>query len=109
MQQLHPDMFIGDEEGAEKANERMLEVQEAYTELGGGQGAANSGSFYERIGGKARVDFSGKLEKESLAPLGKPRPEQVMDFDEGGWRVGVVPMATSVTQEFVTRNLVRSS
>ena len=69
MQQLHPDMFVGDEEGAAKANERMLEVQEAYGELGGGQGTGTSGSFYERIGGKARVDFSGKIEKEALKTL----------------------------------------
>lgn len=108
MQQLHPDMFIGDEKGAEKANERMLEVQEAYGELGGGQGSANQGSFYERIGGKARVDFSGALAKEALAPIGKPRPEQDVAYEKGGWRAGVIPMSTSITQEFVTRNLVRS-
>lgn len=109
MQQLHPDMFIGDEAGAAKASEQMHKVQEAYQELGGGQGSANAGSFYQRIGGKARVDFSGALSKEALAPLGKPRPEQEVPYDNGGWRVGVTPMATGVTQEFVTRNVVRSS
>jgi len=109
MQQLHPDMFIGDEAGAAKASEQMHKVQEAYQELGGGQGSANAGSFYQRIGGKARVDFSGALSKEALAPLGKPRPEQEVPYENGGWRVGVTPMATGVTQEFVTRNVVRSS
>ena len=79
MQELHPDKFIGDEEGAEAAKARMLDVQEAYAELGGGQGAG-SGSFYEKIGGKARVDFSGALPKEQLAPMGKPRDEQQQPF-----------------------------
>ena len=35
-------------------------MQEAYAELGGGQGT-DSGSFYSSIGGKARVGFSGAL------------------------------------------------
>ena len=46
-------------------------MQEAYATLGGGQGAG-TGSFYEAIGGKARVSFSGALGKEALAfTLGK--------------------------------------
>lgn len=108
MQALHPDSFIGDEEGAEAAKERMLEVQDAYAELGGGQGAG-SGSFYESIGGKARVSFSGPLAKEVLAPLGRPRVEQTTAYEEGGWRAGVMPMATDITREFITRNLARSA
>ena len=67
-----------------------------------------SGSFYASIGGKARVSFSGPLAKEALAPLGKPRAEMSKAFDKGGWRVGVTPMATKVTREFITRNLRRS-
>jgi len=107
MVELHPDTFIGDEEGAEAAKERMLEVQEAYAELGGGTGGS-SGSFYESIGGKARVDFSGALSKDALVPLGKQRPEQEAALEEGGWRVGVMPMMREITQEFVTRNLARA-
>ena len=41
MVELHPDTFIGDEEGAEAAKERMLEVHEAYAELGGGTGGSS--------------------------------------------------------------------
>jgi len=108
MQQLHPDSFVGDEEGAEEAKARMLDVQAAYGELGGGQGAG-SGSFYQRIGGKARVGFSGALPREALAPLGRRRAEQEAAYSKGGWRVGVMPMATSITQEFRSRNLLRAN
>ena len=38
-----------DEEGAKKANEQMLAVQEAYATLGGGMGTA-SGSWYAAVG-----------------------------------------------------------
>ena len=107
MMELHPDSFIGDEEGAEAAKERMLEVQSAYGELGGGQGAG-SGSFYESIGGKARVSFSGPLGKSALGPLGKSRPEQEAEFEAGGWRAGIYPMEPTVTREFVTRNTMRA-
>lgn len=99
--------FVGDEEGAATAQAQMLEVQEAYGELGGGQGASISGSFYESIGGKARTDFSGALAKERLAPLGKRRPEMEVPIEDGGWSAGVVPMTQSISQEFVTRNLMR--
>lgn len=107
MMELHPDRFVGDEEGAREAQERMLEVQEAYGELGGGTGGAH-GSFYQSIGGKARVSFEVAT-KADLAPLGKPRPEQSLPYESGGWRAGVVPMMTSVTREFVTRNLMRAT
>lgn len=107
MKSLHPDMFIGDEEGAEKANEQMLEVQNAYGTLGGGMGTA-SGSWYASVGGKERVDFSGPLTKEQLGALGKPRLAQEMKMTLGGWRAGVFPMEPSVTKEFVTRNILRS-
>ena len=108
MMDLHPDRFVGDEEGAAAAQERMLLVQEAYATLGGGQGAG-SGSFYEAIGGKARVSFSGALGKEALAPLGKARPEQSVPYEKGGWRVGITPMSTNVVREFISRNLMRAS
>ena len=107
MMELHPDRFVGDEEGAEAAQARMLDVQEAYAELGGGTGGG-TGSFYASIGGKARVGFSGALAKEALSPLGKARPEQALPFEAGGWRVGVTPMTVKLTREFVTRNLMRS-
>jgi hypothetical protein len=106
MLELHPDKFIGDDAGAEAAKERMLEVQDAYQELGGGQD--RSVSVYESIGGKARVDFSGTLQKAALAPLGKPRPEQEMAYAKGGWRVGIAPMIKDVAQEFVARNIAGS-
>jgi hypothetical protein len=80
-------------------------VQEAYAELGGGQGA--SGSFYASIGGKARVSFSGMLAKEALVPMGKPRAEQELPLDAGGWRAGIAPMSTPVLREFVMRNTMR--
>ena len=105
MMELPPDRFVGDEDGKAAAEAQMLEVQEAYAELGGGQGTSDS--FYASIGGKARVSFSGALAKDALTPLGKPRPAQELAFEEGGWRVGVAPMTTSVTREFVTRNLMR--
>ena len=108
MMDLHPDRFVGDEEGAAAAQERMLLVQEAYATLGGGQGAG-TGSFYEAIGGKARVSFSGALGKEALAPLGKVRPEQSVPYEKGGWRVGITPMSTNVVREFISRNLMRAS
>ena len=107
MMELHPDRFVGDEDGAKAAEQRMLEVQEAYAELGGGQGDA-SGSFYASIGGKARVSFE-QCPKESLAPLGKPRAAQTLPYEEGGWRAGIAPMATSITREFVARNLHRAT
>ena len=107
MMDLHPDRFVGDDEGAAAAEARMLEVQEAYAELGGGQGEG-SGSFYASIGGKARVGFSGLLAKEVLAPLGKPRPAMDQPYESGGWRVGISPMTTTITREFVTRNLQRT-
>ena len=107
MMDLHPDRFVGDDEGAAAAEARMLEVQEAYAELGGGQGAGE-GSFYASIGGKARVGFSGLLAKEVLAPLGKPRPAMDQPYETGGWRVGITPMTTKITREFVARNLQRA-
>jgi hypothetical protein len=107
MKSLHPDMFVGDEEGAEKANTQMLEVQNAYGVLGGGMGSA-SGSWYAAVGGKERVDFSGPLTKEQLGAIGKPRLAQEMKMSLGGWRAGVFPMEPSVTKEFVTRNILRS-
>lgn len=45
---------------------------------------------------------------QALAPLGRSRPEQQLDYDKGGWRAGVMPMTASITKEFVTRNLVRA-
>jgi len=106
MMELHPDRFVGDDEGAKAAQQKMLEVQEAYAELGGGQGPG-SGSFYASIGGKARVSFSGELPKDALAPLGKPREEMELPYEDGGWRVGVAPMTESIMREFVTRNAMR--
>ena len=58
-------------------------------------------------GGKARVDFSGAVEKSALGALGQERLGQTMDVASGGWRVGVYPMQTSVVQEFVMRNTNR--
>mmetsp|Transcript_29580 Transcript_29580/g.61942 ORF Transcript_29580/g.61942 Transcript_29580/m.61942 type:complete len:86 (+) Transcript_29580:95-352(+) len=84
----------------------MLEVQQAYGEMGGGQGAA-SGSWYASVGGKARVDFSGPLRKESLGPLGKERTAAVMSLELGGWRAAVYPFETSLSKEFITRNIAR--
>ena len=112
MLELHPDKFIGedgvaDEAGAEAAKEKMVAVQEAYGVLGGGQGVG-SGSFYAAIGGKGRTEFSGALDKETLAPLGKPRPAQTHPYELGGWRAGIVPMAAKVCKEFITRNVARS-
>lgn len=107
MKSLHPDMFVGDEEGADKANAQMLEVQSAYETLGGGMGGAH-GSWYASIGGKGRVDFSGPLTKEQLGALGKPRLAQEMDLALGGWRAGIFPIEPDMTKEFVTRNILRS-
>jgi len=111
MMELHPDKFIlegggVDEDGLNAAKERMNNVQEAYATLGGGQGAG-SGSFYEAIGGKGRTEFSGSLPTAALKPLGKPRPEQEKPYEEGGWRAGIIPMASNVAKEFVTRNMLR--
>lgn len=111
MMELHPDKFIleggaVDEEGLSAAKERMNAVQEAYGILGGGQGAG-SGSFYESIGGKARTEFSGVLPTAALKPLGKTRPEQEKPYEEGGWRAGVIPMAPTVSKEFIIRNRAR--
>ncbi|KAL3913997.1 MAG: hypothetical protein SGPRY_007781, partial [Prymnesium sp.] len=61
---------------------RMLEVQEAYAEMGGGQGSSSS-SWYSAVGGKARVDFSGPLSKQDLGPLGKERTGATMAFELG--------------------------
>jgi len=108
MMELHPDRFVGDEEGAAAAQERMLEVQDAYAEMGGGQGTGD-GSWYAAVGGKARVDFSGALGKEALGPLGKPRDEQAAALSEGGWRAAVFPFETSVVKEFITRNVARAT
>ena len=110
MLELHPDRFIGDDDAAEAAaaaEARMLRVQDAYEQLGGGMGGAH-GSWYASIGGKARVDFSGPLTKEQLGPLGKARVGQEMDVTLGGWRAGVYPMQPDITREFVTRNTMRS-
>tara|TARA_B110001452_G_scaffold159595_1_gene132802 strand:+ start:1067 stop:2131 length:1065 start_codon:yes stop_codon:yes gene_type:complete len=107
MLELHPDRFVGDDEGAAAAQAKMLEVQNAYEQLGGGMGGAH-GSWYASIGGKARVDFSGPLTKEQLGPLGKARVGQEMDVTLGGWRAGVYPMQPDITREFVTRNTMRS-
>ena len=106
MKSLHPDMFIGDEEGAKKANEQMLAVQNAYGTLGGGMGTA-SGSWYAAVGGKERVDFSGPLTKDQLGAIGKPRLAQEMNMALGGWRAGIFPMEPSITKGFVTRNIMR--
>ena len=108
MMDLHPDRFVGDEEGAAAASEKMLEVQEAYGEMGGGQGSS-SGSWYASVGGKARVDFSGPLEKEALGPLGKERTGQTMSPELGGWRSAVFPFEPTLSQEFITRNIARAS
>jgi hypothetical protein len=108
MLELHPDRSIGDEDCSIENEERMLLIQDAYAELGGGKGGA-SGSFYGSIGGKSRVDFSGPIVKGALAPLGRPRQEQQQPYEEGGWRAGVVPINEEITKEFVARNLVRSA
>lgn len=107
MLELHPDRFVGDEEGAAAASEKMLEVQAAYEQLGGGMGGSH-GSWYASIGGKARVDFSGPLSKEELGPLGKARVAQEMDLNLGGWRAGIYPMQPEIIKEFATRNTMRS-
>ena len=106
MMTLHPDRFVGDDDGAAEAADRMLKVQAAYELLGGGQGSAGD-SWYSSVGGKARVDFSGAVEKSALGALGQERLGQTMDVASGGWRVGVYPMQTSVVQEFVMRNTNR--
>ena len=104
MMTLHPDRFVGDEEGAAAANDRMIRVQQAYEELGGGQGSATSG--YAAIGGKGRVDFSGALTREQLGALGQPRVAQQMAIDRQGWRCGIYPLEPSVCQEFTLRNVM---
>jgi len=104
MMELHPDRFVGDEEGAAAANERMIRVQQAYEELGGGTGGASSA--YAGIGGKARVDFSDALDKGALSPLGKRRIGQDLPVELEGWRVGVFPLEPSVSQEFTLRNVM---
>lgn len=106
MMTLHPDRFVGDAAGAAAANERMIRVQRAYEELGGGKGSATSG--YAAIGGKGRVDFSGPLSKDLLGPLGKTRSEQQMPIELQGWRCGVYPLQPSVCQEFTLRNIMAS-
>ena len=106
MMELHPDRFIGDEEGAEEARARMLKVQDAYGEMGGGQGSG-SGSWYASVGGKARVDFSGVLPKADLGPLGRERDAQSLPLDADGWRAAVFPFEPKVTLEFITRNVGR--
>ncbi|EOD16052.1 hypothetical protein EMIHUDRAFT_211120 [Emiliania huxleyi CCMP1516] len=93
--------FVGDEEGAAAANERMIR---AYEELGGGTGGASSA--YAGIGGKARVDFSDALDKGALSPLGKRRIGQDLPVELEGWRVGVFPLEPSVSQEFTLRNVM---
>lgn len=103
----HPDSFVGDEAGAEAARDRMLEAQDAYAELGGGQGAV--ASWYEAIGGKARVSFSGALSKEQLGGLGKTRPEQEAPLETGGWRTGVFPCEVELAREFAVRNGQRAA
>ena len=65
--------------------------------MGGGQGSS-SGSWYASVGGKARVDFSGPLEKEALGPLGKERVGQTMSLDSGGWRSAVFPFEPTLSQ-----------
>ena len=104
MLELHPDMFVDDEEGAKEADERMLAVQDAYAQLGGGQGDA-TGSAYAAIGGKGRVDFSGQLSREQLGALGKKRTAEEMSLELGGWRAGVAAIMEDLTQEFIARNL----
>lgn len=105
MMELHPDRMIGNEEGAAVANERMLRVQKAYESLGGGTGSAST-SRYASIGGKARVDFSGTVAKELLAPLGKRRIAQDLPLELSGWRAGIYPLEPSVCQEFILRNVM---
>jgi hypothetical protein len=57
---INPDRFVGDDAGAAAALEKMMHVTNAYEALGGGRGKASDGvaaSWYERLGGKARVSF----------------------------------------------------
>lgn len=108
MLELHPDRFVGDDDGAAAAEARMLDVQDAYAEMGGGQGRS-SGSWYAAVGGKARVDFSGPLDKATLGALGKERLGQSMSLELGGWRAAVFPFEPSLSQEFITRNIARAS
>jgi hypothetical protein len=104
MMTLHPDRFVGDAAGAAEANERMIRVQRAYEELGGGKGTATTG--YAAIGGKGRVDFSGPVSRDLLGPLGKTRPGQQMPIELQGWRCGVYPLEPRVCQEFTLRNVM---
>ena len=46
---------------------------------------------------------------KALAPLGKPRPEQALEYVEGGWRCGIVPMMDDIMKEFVSRNVARGT
>lgn len=113
--ELHPDRFVGDEAGAAAALERMLAVSEAYEELGGGRGggggragdaggAKPASSWYEGIGGKTRVNFAcaGKLGKDDAQPW-------LDAVSQHGYRLGVSPLDTELSLDFVARNVMRTA
>lgn len=107
LQLSHPDKFVDDPSGAEAAREQMLAAQDAYAELGGGQGVASS--WYEALGGKARVSFSGALSKAALGKLGHQRAEQKLPLEQGGWRAGAYPFDVDLAREFAARNGQRTT
>ncbi|KAL1512392.1 hypothetical protein AB1Y20_005650 [Prymnesium parvum] len=93
MMELHPDRFVGDEEGAAAAQACPPSGPHA----GGAAGV-------RRDGGGAR---RGVWQLESLGPLGKERTAAVMSLELGGWRAAVYPFETSLSKEFITRNIAR--
>jgi hypothetical protein len=114
--QLHPDRFVGDDDGAAAALERMLKVTEAYEELGGGRRGGTSSSsdgseeeprrasWYEALGGKMRVSF------EHVGTLGKEAAEPWAQLsNHGACSLGVWPLDADVAMDFVARNVVRGS
>ncbi|KAJ1627486.1 hypothetical protein T492DRAFT_1024670 [Pavlovales sp. CCMP2436] len=104
---LHPDRFVGDDAGAAAALEKMMAVTDAYEALGGGRGKASDGgaaSWYEGLGGKARVSFV------SMGALPKERAQTWLDaVDQHGYKLGVWPLDSELAMDFVARNVMRAA
>jgi len=105
---LHPDRLVGknkSEEETKQAAEDFARVKLAYESMSSGvRGEAGSGktvSWYESLGGRARTEFSGRM---NLMPMDEAKEA----FSAGKYRSAVCGLRPDTVMAFVTRNQAAS-
>lgn len=107
---LHPDRFVGvDRTEAEQnqTSEEFAKVKIAYEVLSSGvrgtteNGVSSGKSWYESLGGRARMDFAGPID---LLPISKAKKT----IEGLGCRTAIVGLSPDVSMAFVARNQAAS-